>query len=281
MLTHPKVPRNHLYLTCICFIVLGMTWDPLIYNRFADERGRPFFELVDRIPTENVRYVTDLGCGPGNLTVTLAQRWPGAAVLGVDNDSAMVAAAEAHADTKTSFIQADVATWTPSQPLDVLVANAAFQWVPGHRELMATWMNMLTPGGSLAFQVPGNLDDPHHQAIRALRSSAKWRGVARLAGLPARTHDSFRAIDYLETLAPISNSVDTWETTYVHILPGTDPILDWVKGTALRPVLAALDSDEQRNDFCSDLAPALQDAYPRSSWGTPFPFRRVFVVAVR
>ena len=258
-----------------------MTWDPHVYDRFRDERGRPFFELVDRIPTTDVRSVVDFGCGPGNLTKTLAMRWPASKVIGVDDDSAMIKAAEQHANETTSFQQADLTDWNHESPLDVLVSNAALQWVAGHRDRLPRWMGMLRPGGSLAFQVPGNLDDPHHQAIRALRASKKWEGVGKLSSLPTRTHDSFRATEYLETLAPISHSVDAWETKYVHILQGPDPILEWVKGTALRPVLAALDTEEQRNDFCSDLAPSLRDAYPTSSWGTAFPFRRVFAVAVR
>lgn len=258
-----------------------MTWDPVQYQRFGDERSRPFFELVDRVPVEKPTVIFDLGCGPGPLTATLGARWPGALVIGVDNDRAMIASADAYATERTRFALADLATWTPELPADVIVANAAFQWVPGHRHRLIAWMDMLNPGGALAFQVPGNLDDAHHQIIRALRASARWRTVGRLAELPERTHDSFRAAEYLDTLAPLSASVDAWETTYVHILSGTDPVLEWVKGTALRPVLAALDDEDERTDFCADLAPLLREAYPPRQWGTPFPFRRVFVVATR
>jgi trans-aconitate 2-methyltransferase len=258
-----------------------MTWDPAQYQRFGDERSRPFFELVDRLPTESPRTLVDLGCGPGPLTAALGQRWPAAAVLGVDNDAAMIASAIAHATDRVRFVLGDIGSWTAHEPVDAVIANAALQWVPGHRDRLTTWMNMLTAGGSLAFQVPGNLDDPHHQAIRTLRSSLRWRSVGRLSDLPERTHDSFRALDYLDTLGPSAAMVDTWETTYVHILSGMDPVLEWVKGTALRPVLAALDDDGQRSDFCADLAPLLREAYPTQSWGTPFPFRRVFVVAQR
>lgn len=258
-----------------------MTWDPAQYQRFGDERSRPFFELVDRVPTETPRQIVDLGCGPGPLSAALATRWTEATVTGVDNDVAMIASANAHASDRVHFELADIAAWTPTKPVDVIVANAAFQWVPGHRDRLASWMEMLNAGGSLAFQVPGNLDDPHHQIIRALRFSPRWRTVGRLNQLPERTHDSFRATDYLHTLAPIAATVDAWETTYVHILSGADPVLEWVKGTALRPVLTALDDDAQRADFCAGLAPLLRKAYPSQPWGTPFPFRRVFIVSTR
>jgi trans-aconitate 2-methyltransferase len=256
-----------------------MTWDPAQYQRFGDERSRPFFELVDRIPATNPKIIVDLGCGPGPLTAALGQRWPAAKVLGVDNDRAMITSAEQHATENVRFELGDIGTWSPAAPVDVIVANAAFQWVPGHRENLTNWLDMLSPGGTLAFQVPGNLDDPHHQLIRSLRASSRWHNRGRLAQLPERTHDSFRALDYLATLGPLAATVDAWETTYVHILSGHDPVLEWVKGTALRPVLAALDSDSERAEFCDELAPMLRQAYPTEPWGTPFPFRRVFVVA--
>ena len=256
-----------------------MTWDPTQYQRYGDERSRPFYELVGRVPNARAQTIVDLGCGPGPLTASLGQRWPGAHIIGVDNDAAMIDSALKHSSAKIRFELGDLATWEPTGAVDVIVANASLQWVPGHRGLLGRWMDMLTPGGALAFQVPGNLDDPHHQAIRALRATQNWTSVGRLSQLPERTHGSFRATQYLDTLAPLCTAIDVWETTYVHILPGADPILEWVKGTALRPVLAALDTLDQRDQFCADLAPALQAAYPTKPWGTPFPFRRVFAVA--
>lgn len=256
-----------------------MTWDPAQYLRYTDERSRPFHELVSRIPNNGIRTIADLGCGPGQLTASLVNRWPDAKVIGVDNDRAMIQRAHAYSSAYVLFELADIALWQPSRPVDVIVANAAFQWVPDHRQLLSHWMGLLSPGGTLAFQVPGNLDDPHHQAIRTLRASPAWLSTGRLAQLPDRTHDSFRATEYLDTMSPLTRDVDVWETTYVHVLQGTDPVLEWVKGTALRPVLAAMDSDDQRQEFCAELAPMLQAAYPPKPWGTPFPFRRVFAVA--
>lgn len=261
-----------------------MTWDPTQYRRYASERDRPFHELVDRIKPPQSGAITDavdLGCGPGTLTATLAKRWPTAQIVGIDSDVAMIEAAQSLASERVRFAPGSIADWAPAGRLDVIVANAAFQWVPQHRAHFARWLDMLNPGGTLAFQVPGNLDDPHHEAIRQLRSSPRWASAGRLAQLPERTHDSFPAATYLRDLHALGAAVDAWETTYLHVLQGTDPVLEWVKGTALRPVLAALDTDDQRKEFCADLAPMLRTAYPPDATGTAFPFRRVFVVARR
>jgi trans-aconitate 2-methyltransferase len=260
-----------------------MTWDPQQYLRFDDERSRPFFELIARVPPlatgANSRpLVVDLGCGAGNLTAALGDRWPDAEILGVDNDPNMLAAAAANASDRVRFEDGDVATWTSPRQADLIVSNATLQWVPGHRELLAHLLKQLRPGGCLAFQVPGNLDDPHHVAIRNLRATTPWAGLASLSDLPHVTHRSHTADEYLDTLAPLCATVDAWDTTYLHVLQGPDPVLEWVKGTALRPILGRLEP-EQSAAFCTELAPLLQAAYPSRSWGTPFPFRRVFVVA--
>ncbi len=256
-------------------------WNPEQYNRYADERSRPFFELVDRIRVNEPTSVVDLGCGPGSLTATLTERWPTAAVIGVDNDAAMLASAQPLADksAKLGFESGDIATWRPVEPVDVIVSNAALQWVPNHIQLLPSLLEHLRPGGALAFQVPGNLDDPHHQAIRAVRTRPHWAGIPGLQQLPERTHSSSSAVVYTDALAPLDVAIDAWETTYVHILQGSDPILEWVKGTGLRPVLNALPDQEAKDAFCAELAPLLRDAYPTRTYGTPFPFRRVFVVA--
>ena len=256
-------------------------WNPTQYARFADERSRPFFELVDRIGAIDPGSVIDLGCGSGALSATLAERWPTAAIVGVDSDAAMLAAASQHATDRVSFEPGDIATWRPANPVDVIVSNAAFQWVPGHLGMLPDLGAHLSPGGWLAFQVPGNLDDPHHQAIREVRRRDHWAAQPSLALLPERTHSSSSAVTYTDRLANIGYEVDAWETTYVHILNGVDPILEWVKGTGLRPVLNALPDDASRAEFCAELAPLLREAYPTRPYGTPFPFRRVFVVARR
>jgi trans-aconitate 2-methyltransferase len=267
-------------------------WDPGQYAVFGDERSRPFFELVGRIPPVGLggapEMVVDLGCGPGPLTASLAERWPGARVVGVDNDAAMLQQANAlclgnGAVPNLSFVVGDLGTWKATdhdvETIDVVIANAALQWDLGHLDRMAHLLNQVTPGGYLAFQVPGNLDDPHHQAIRGQWAEPEWQQYSGIAALPDRTHNSHQAKTYLHALATLGANVDAWDTTYVHILQGDDPVLEWVKGTALRPVLNALPDEATRNRFCDQLAPKLRAAYPSETYGTPFPFKRVFVVA--
>lgn len=256
-------------------------WDPRQYSRFGDERSRPFFELVRRIAAVDAKTVVDLGCGPGNLTAALAERFVGAHIIGVDNDVAMLRAAAAHTGDRVRFEAGDLATWAPEQPVDVLVSNAALQWDLDHLARLPSLLRHVAPGGWFAFQVPGNLDDPHHQAIRALRRREPWAAIPAMTAIPERTHVSRPAVEYLDVLAREGCRVDAWETTYVHVLSGPNPVLEWVKGTALRPVLDALPDDESRVAFCDELAVLLGEAYPSQPYGTPFPFRRVFVVAQR
>jgi trans-aconitate 2-methyltransferase len=263
-----------------------MTWDPNQYHRFADERSRPFHELVDRIAIDprHAKRVLDLGCGPGHLTATLLDRWPDASVLGVDNDLAMLTSAAELANNQLRFESGDIATWrldAAAKPFDVIVSNAAYQWIPGHLALLPELLRMVRPGGWFALQVPGNLNDPHHLAIRKLVHEEPFASIPEVKALPERTHSSHTAVEYLDVLSPHCSHVDAWETSYVHILQGEDPVLEWIKGTALRPVLAALGTDELRNDYTRTLAPRLRVLFPSKPWGTPFLFRRVFVVAKR
>jgi trans-aconitate 2-methyltransferase len=259
-----------------------MVWDPQQYLRYADERGRPFHELVARIPVADARLVYDLGCGPGELTASLTDRWPAATIIGIDNDEAMLASAAAHASQAVHFERGDIAAWSAQGAPQVIIANASLQWVPQHRQLLPGWIEQLSAGGALAFQVPGNLDDPHHVAIRQLLSSPPWNRHLDLEGTGDRRLGTFDVSEYLEQLMALPDVafVDAWITEYQHVLEGTDPVLDWVKGTALRPVLARLDNDEQA-DFCAELGEMLRDRFPSRTWGTRFPFRRIFVVAVR
>ena len=258
-------------------------WDPMQYVRFGDERSRPFHELVARVGADpdDVKTVVDLGCGPGALTATLADRFVRAHIIGVDNDEAMLHAAAEHTTQHVSFEHGDISTWKVDNAVDVLISNAAFQWDLGHLERLPTLISNVRPGGWFAFQVPGNLDDPHHQAIREVRRRPRWATIPALAALADRTHVSKPATVYADALAQHASHLDAWETTYVHILQGDEPVLEWLKGTALRPVLTALESDAMRAEFCDELAALLRTAYPAKPYGTPFPFRRVFVVAQR
>lgn len=250
-------------------------WDPQKYLDFADLRGRPFFDLTARIGALQPRRVVDLGCGPGHLTKTLAQRWPQAVVEASDNSAEMVEAAR-KIGIAAELI--DVRDWSPRSDTDVLISNAVLQWVPEHRELLERWTRTLPPGAWIAFQVPGNFDAPSHDLTRELANSPAW--ADRLRDVVLREDGTVDAPkQYAERLAALGCAVDAWETTYVQRLSGDDAVLEWITGTALRPVRAALDdADWQR--FRAGLAPRLQRAYPPRGDGTTwFEFRRIFVVA--
>jgi trans-aconitate 2-methyltransferase len=254
-------------------------WDPSQYLHHVDERSRPFHELVGRIGIDpaTVRAVADLGCGPGHLTVTLAERWPGAAVVGVDASDAMIERARTD-HPAGDWRLADVRDWRPDAPLDVVVSNATLQWVPGHRALLDRLVEHLRPGGWLAFQVPGNHDAPAHRTMAELARSARW--APRVGHLAERDETVVDPCEYATDLfAAGCDHVDAWETTYVHVLAGEDPVLDWLTGTGLRPILEALGPDADA--FRAELAPLLRDRYPSGPHGTLFPFRRIFAVARR
>ena len=253
-------------------------WDPAQYRRFAGERARPFFDLMARIGAGAPRSVVDLGCGLGDLTAELARRWPGAAVVGVDSSAEMLAEARGRERWPgLSFELADIRAWQPAAPVDVLTANAVLQWVPGHLALLPGWVSWLPAGGWLAFQLPGNLDSPPHVAIRELASSPRWRPLIGSLGFPRQAANP---ADYLGVLAAAGCRADAWETTYLHVLGGTDPVVEWLKGTTLRPVLAAL-GEADTAEFLAEFGDRIRREYPPRPFGTVLPFRRVFAVAQR
>ncbi|MEV5437874.1 trans-aconitate 2-methyltransferase [Streptomyces sp. NPDC052682] len=257
-------------------------WDPAQYLRHAGHRARPFTDLLARVPElPGARpRIADLGCGPGNVTALLAGRWPTAHITGYDNSPEMLDQAHVEHEGPTpgggrlDFTHADVRTWRPREPYDLIISNAALQWVPGHLDRFADWITGLVPGGTFAFQVPGNFDAPSHRLMRDLAARCGLAGTLRHT-------DAVHAPEaYLEHLTALGCTTDVWETTYVHLLAGQDPVLDWVKGTGLRPVLTALGDDpEARERFLAEYRTALREAYPPGPHGTPFPFRRVFAVA--
>jgi trans-aconitate 2-methyltransferase len=249
-----------------------VTWDPTRYLQYADERGRPFVELVGRIPADRPRRVVDLGCGPGNLTRLLKHRWPDAEVTGVDSSAEMVAAADT--GPGVTYLVGDLRDWRPASRVDVLVSNAALQWVPDHLELLPALVDMVVPGGWIGFQVPGNFDEPSHTLRHELAADPRFAPHLEDVASP----HAFGAEVYLDRLAALGCTVDAWETTYLHVLQGQDPVFDWVVGTGARPTLAAL-PDGLRAVFEDEYRAALRTAYPARPHGTLLPFRRVFVVA--
>jgi trans-aconitate 2-methyltransferase len=251
------------------------TWDPDRYLTYADERGRPFVELLARVEAESPATVVDLGCGPGNLTALLARRWPEADVLGLDSSPEMVAKAR-RTTPAMRFEVADLRAWASAdgEPVDVLVSNATLQWVPGHLDLLPALVGRVRPGGAFAFQVPGNFGEPSHTIRTALAAEAPYAAHTEGVAVPS-SHDP--AV-YLEALTDLGCDVDAWETTYLHVLEGEDPVFTWVSGTGARPTLQALPG-ELRGDFEEEFKRRLRAAYPEGPAGTVLPFRRVFVVA--
>jgi trans-aconitate 2-methyltransferase len=274
------------------------SWDPTVYGRFAPERARPFADLIARIGAPDApgepadvqpapRTVVDLGCGPGDLTASLARRWPTARVIGVDSSPQMLdrAAAQPNEDLagRLTFEQGDASTWEPDAPVDVIVTNAMLQWVPGHLDLLPQWMGYLTPGGWFAMQVPGNFSAISHQAMRDLTRDPRF--FDRLQGVLRGTESVAEPSTYARLLAETGATVDAWETTYLHVLDregrfGDDAVLAWVSGTGLRPVLDVLADDPPlQQAFLDTYAATLREAYPARPWGTLLPFRRIFAVA--
>jgi trans-aconitate 2-methyltransferase len=250
------------------------TWDPDRYLTYADERGRPFVELLARVGAGAPQTVVDLGCGPGNLTSLLRERWPRAHVAGLDSSREMIERARA-ADPGIVFDVADLRTWvTTSAPVDVLVSNATLQWVPGHLDLLPGLVATVSDGGWLAFQVPGNFAEPSHVIRTELAAQAPYADHTRDVAVPS-SHDPEV---YLEALARLGCEVDVWETTYLHVLTGTDPVFTWVSGTGARPTLQALPGD-LRAAFEEEFKRRLRAAYPERDGRVVLPFRRIFAVA--
>jgi trans-aconitate 2-methyltransferase len=255
----------------------GAAWQPGSYLRFAAERARPFAELLARVDAEAPRTVVDLGCGEGSLTAWLAHRWPGARVTGVDSSPEMLAGAAS--SDRVTFELGDVRDWAPAHPVDVVVSNAVLHWVPGHPELMSHWARALPHGGWLAVQVPGNFRAPTHALLTELCRAPAW--ADRLADAGPSPDTVLDPAGYAEVISGAGLTADVWETTYLHLLTGPDPVLAWVRSTVLRPVLARLDEDDAAR-FTEQYAAALRTAYPpRPDGTTVLPFRRIFAVGTR
>ena len=255
---------------------MAHTWDPERYLTYADERGRPFVELLQRVAADDPRVVVDLGCGPGNLTRLLAERWPSARVLGVDSSAEMVERARTDVPG-LAFEVGDLRDWAPEEPVDVVVSNATLQWLPDHLATLPDLVERVRPGGWLAFQVPGNFGEPSHTIRTELAAEEPYAAHTRDVAVPS-SHDP---ATYLEHLAGLGCQVDAWETTYLHVLRGEDPVFTWVSGTGARPTLQALEAVDLRVPFEEELRRRLRAAYPARPHGVVLPFRRIFVVARR
>ncbi len=259
---------------------MAHSWDPERYLTYADERGRPFVELVARIGAGAPRTVVDLGCGPGNLTRLLSDRWPDAEVRGVDSSPEMIAAARRDHGDVAAFEVGDLRSWSaPPGGVDVLVSNATLQWLPEHLDLLPSLVAQVAPGGWFAFQVPGNFYEPSHTIRTELAREPAYADHTRDARVPT----SHGPETYLDALVATGCEVDVWETTYFHQLQGEDAVFTWVSGTGARPTLQAL-PDGLREEFTEEFKRRLRAAYPQrgisgGASGVVLPFRRIFAVA--
>lgn len=261
--------------------VAGTRWDPEQYLKYADHRLRPALELLERIPLAAPGMIYDLGCGTGEVTRLIASRWPKAEVYGLDNSAEMLSQA-AKEPSRVQWIEADIRDWEPAEVPDLIYSNATLQWVDRHDELFPRLLGMLNPGGRLAVQMPQSWPMPSH---RLMRETLENGGPA---GEPLGSPTLRQAVSrnwvaapevYYDLLAPNAAGLDIWETEYLQGLTGDDPVLEWVKGTGLRPFLNGLGNDE-RAIFLKEYASRLRGAYPvRADGKTLYPFRRLFIVA--
>jgi trans-aconitate 2-methyltransferase len=254
------------------------TWHSDQYLKFARERTQPSVDLAARIALDAPQRIIDLGCGPGNSTTVLARRWPAAAIAGLDRSAAMIAAAQKE-HPALNWITGDIASWSAARPFDVVFSNAALQWVPEHERVLPHLLTQTAPGGAFAFQVPGNFDAPAHRLMRELGASAPWRNLFRAPVREWHVHD---LPFYYDLLSPHAAQLELWATEYLHVFSGPEAIVEWYRGTGLRPWLDALPDDDARAGFIAAYQTAIAGAYPRQRDGRVlFPFRRLFVIAYR
>ena len=254
-----------------------MAWDPAQYLAFGTERLQPALDLLSRIPLEAPDQVIDLGCGAGNVTRALKQRWPEAAFIGVDGSPDMLARARAQ-EPDVTWVEADMNDWRPANPVDLIFSNAALHWLDDHGALFPRLLGHIAPGGFLAVQMPRNWAAPSHTCITEAAQAGPWRDKLEPLLRPAPTH---APKVYYDILAPVTARLAVWETDYCQILEGENPVAEFVKGSQLKRFLDALEEPE-RSRFENDYRARILDAYPRCEDGkTLFPFRRLFILAGR
>ena len=253
-------------------------WNARQYLKFEDERTRPPRDLLAQVPLESPRRVIDLGCGPGNSTALLLERYPQARVMGLDSSPDMLRQARERLPN-CEFAQADLADWSPQERTDLLFANAVFQWVPNHPAVLRRLLAALPAGGVLAVQMPDNTEEPALALMREVATRGPWAAQLALAAA-ARDDLPTPAADY-DLLGPLCAHLDVWHTVYNHVMAGPEAIVEWFKGSGLRPFLSPLD-DDMRRDFIADYTARIARAYPRRHDGRVLlRFPRLFIVATR
>ncbi len=253
-----------------------MTWDPSQYLRYDNERSQPTRDLIAALTDLHPRTIVDLGCGTGNSTALLQQRWPTAALTGVDHSPEMLEQASLSGISAT-WQQADIAEWQPNEPADLIFSNAALHWLDDHEGLFPRLMSHLTDGGNLAVQMPNNFSQPSHTLIAEIASEPRWNHCLREVIRPSPVAPVER---YLKLLEPLTTDTRVWTTTYFHVLRGEHPVAEWTGGATLRPVISVL--GDAADDFINEYRERLAVAYPqRSDGSTVLPFTRMFILATR
>ena len=257
------------------------SWNPEQYLKFSEERTQPCRDLAARVSVPNVRHVVDLGCGPGNSTQVLAERWPDAEITGVDSAAEMInTAIQSH--PRGRWIVSDIVKWAAEeeQQFDVVFSNAALQWLPDHAGLFPKLFARVAPAGALAIQIPSSFDRPAYRLLREMAASLSWRRWFPTGRV--RNWHSHDAAFYYDLLAPLASRVELWETEYFHILPSAEEVVEWYKGTGMRPYLQAIEEEPERARFIAEYLEKIRAAYlPRPDGKIMFPFLRIFLIAYR
>jgi trans-aconitate 2-methyltransferase len=253
-------------------------WEPDLYLKFATERTQPTIDLVSRINLAEPERIIDVGCGPGNSTRVLRNRWPHAEIIGLDKSPEMIRAART-AFPGENWILADATTWKDVKPFDIVFSNAVFQWIPDHSHLINHWMSQVSRNGIMAFQVPAHYDSPVHQVILEVSRDPKWNKKMEAArNALTKEKPGF----YYDLLRTIPSRIDIWETIYYHIVEGPNSIVEWFRGTGLRPYLDVLTKVEERHEFETMIKHGYTQKYPPQKDGKVlFPFKRLFVIAYK
>jgi len=254
------------------------SWNADQYLRFAAERTQPAIDLAARVQIATLTRAIDLGCGPGNSPGVLARRWPQAELVGLDSSASMIDAAK-RSHPQWNWLVGDIGNWSAATPFQLVFSNAALQWVPDHRSCLPGLFGSVAPGGALAFQVPANLGAPAHRLMRELGGSTQW--ASRFRGVVREWHVEEPSV-YYDILAPLAERVELWTTEYIHVLPNAEAVVEWYRGTGLRPWLDQLPDENSQERFLADYQERIKVAYPQQPDGRVlFPFRRLFVIAYR
>lgn len=251
-------------------------WSPTQYTRFEDERTRPARDLLAQVPLDAPARIVDMGCGPANSTELLAGRWTDAEIVGLDSSPAMLAEARIRLPA-ARFELADATSWVPEPGTDLVFANAIYQWVPDHLAQLPRVLGAMGEGSVLAVQMPDNLGEPTHELMRAVAADPSWS--ARLAGAARAPLPPPRI--YYDALKPVARRIDIWHSVYNHVLDDASAVVEWVKGTGLRPFLEPLD-EREREDYLGRYSVEIARAYPPAGDGKVLlRFPRLFIVAQR